>query len=115
AVLAAAPTFTPKRRETLETHADDARQSRELAKIRIDVPVVFEPEALRYRGPSREKCFALFSSLGFRTLVADYAPTAESSDREYAVVTSLDEADALVNEIRTPRRVGSAAISSSAS
>ncbi len=37
-------------REGLLEHADDARQSRELARIRIDVPVEFDPEALRYRG-----------------------------------------------------------------
>src|SRR6476660_1317571 len=70
AVLAAADSMTPKRREALITHADDARQSRELARIRVDVPVAFEAETLKYRGPSRQKCFTLFSSLGFRTLVA---------------------------------------------
>src|SRR6478736_5002020 len=37
-------------REGLLAHADDARQSRELARIRIDVPVEFDPEALKYRG-----------------------------------------------------------------
>jgi DNA polymerase-1 len=115
AVLAAAPTFTPRRREALETHADDARQSRELARIRMDVPVSFEPESLRYRGPSRQKCFALFSSLGFRTLVADYAPTAESSAREYGVAASVDEIDALVREIRAAGRVAIAAIATSES
>jgi 5'-3' exonuclease len=46
-------------REGLLAHADDARQSRELARIHTDVPVPFEPDALRYRGVSREKCFAL--------------------------------------------------------
>ena len=35
-----------------------ARQSRELARIRTDVPVEFDAEALRYRGGSRERCFA---------------------------------------------------------
>ncbi len=57
-------------------------------------------------GPSRQRCFTLFSSLGFRTLVADYAPTAETSSREYAVVTSLDEVDALAKAIRAAGRVG---------
>ena len=107
--------MTPKRREALITHADDARQSRELARIRVDVPVAFEPEALRYRGPARQRCFTLFSSLGFRTLVADYAPTAETSSREYAVVTSLDEVDALAKAIRAAGRVGLAAIATAES
>src|SRR5512134_1377153 len=59
-------------REGLLGHAEDARQSRELARIRTDVPVAFDPEAVRYRGVSREKCFELFSRLGFRSLVLDY-------------------------------------------
>src|SRR5439155_17636263 len=37
-------------REGLLANIDNARQSRELAKIRTDVPVDFDPEALRYRG-----------------------------------------------------------------
>jgi DNA polymerase-1 len=115
AVLAAADSMTPKRREALITHADDARQSRELARIRVDVPVAFEAETLKYRGPSRQKCFTLFSSLGFRTLVADFAPTAETSSRDYAVVTSLDEVDALAKQIRAAGRVGLAAIATAES
>jgi len=107
ALLAAASTISNKRyREGLLTYADSARESRELAKIRVDVPVTFEPDALRYRGPSRERCFALFSSLGFRTLVAEYAPTAETSQREYCVVSTMDEVDALVRQIREKGRVG---------
>ena len=42
-------------REGLQAHAEDARQSRELARIRTDVPVDFDAEALRYRGASRER------------------------------------------------------------
>ncbi|HKV98244.1 MAG TPA: DNA polymerase I [Vicinamibacterales bacterium] len=115
AVLAAAESFTPRRREALINHADDARTSRELARIRTDVPVPFEPDTLKYRGPSRQKCFTLFSTLGFRTLVADYAPTAETSSRDYAVVTSLEEVDALAKEIRAAGRVGIAAIATAES
>jgi DNA polymerase-1 len=115
AVLAATASFTPKRREALERHADDARQSRELAKIRTDVPVAFDAPALRYRGPSHDRAFALFSSLGFRTLVADYAPTARTSARDYGVIASLDEIDALVRDIRAAGRVGIAAIGSAES
>src|SRR3954469_26017484 len=48
-------------REGLLAHADDARQSRELATIRTNVPVEFVAESLRYRGASRERCFELFT------------------------------------------------------
>jgi DNA polymerase-1 len=111
ALLEAAPSLTQKRyREALLANADSARSSRELARIRIDVPVTLDLEAVRYRGPSREKCFTLFSSLGFRSLVAEYAPTAESAARDYTVVTSLEEVDALANDLRAAGRAGIAAV-----
>ena len=41
-------------REGLLANVEAARQSRELARIRTDVPVEFDAEALRYRAGSRE-------------------------------------------------------------
>jgi DNA polymerase-1 len=91
-LLADAPTLSQKRyREALSEHAESARSSRELARIRTDVPVSFDPEAMRYRGPSRDRCFALFSGLGFRSLMQEFAPSAATAAREYGVLASLDE------------------------
>ncbi len=94
-----------KYREGLKTYADQARQSRELVRIHTDVGVTFEPEPFRFRGASRERCYALFSALGFRTLVSEFAPTADSVVRDYAVVTSIDGLEALVEEIRRSPRL----------
>jgi DNA polymerase-1 len=97
ALLAAAADVPQKRyREALQLHASSARDSRELARIRTDVPVTFDPEAVRFRGPIRERCYALFSALGFRALTQEFAPTAESSARDFGLVTSLDELDTIV-------------------
>ena len=93
-------------REGLLGHAEDARQSRELARIRTDVPVDFEPEALRYRGPTRDRCFELFTRLGFRSLVMEFAPTAETIGKDYAVVNSLEGVRTLVRELREAGRFG---------
>ena len=93
-------------REGLLAHAEDARQSRELARIRTDVPVPFEPEALRYRGASYEACFELFTRLGFRSLVLEYAPTAQTIGKDYALVESLDELRALTASLSTLGRFG---------
>src|SRR5437879_10331293 len=62
-------------REPLLAHTDDARQSRELARIRTDVPVDFEPEPLRYRGASRERCFQILNDLAVPTIAAELPPT----------------------------------------
>jgi DNA polymerase-1 len=89
----------PKQRETLIAHRDDAIRSRELVTIRTDVPVDVDFEALRYRGASRERCYQLFSRLEFRTLVAEYAPTADTIEKDYGLVSTVQELDALVQEL----------------
>ncbi len=100
-ILAHAAEIPQKRyREALLAQADDARQSRELARIRTDVPLEIELGAWRYRGPSREKCFKIFSSLGFRSLLKEYAPAAADVARDYALVDSLDALDVLVTELK---------------
>jgi DNA polymerase-1 len=89
----------PKQREALVTHREDALRSRALVTIRTDVPVEVELESLRYRGASRERCYELFSRLEFRTLVAEYAPTADTIQKDYALVTTVAELDAVVKEL----------------
>ena len=107
ALLAHASEVSNKRyREGLLNHAEDAHQSRELARIRTDVPVPFDPEAVRYRGASRERCFELFTRLGFRSLVLEFAPTAATVGKDYATVESLDGLRALVGELTRAERFG---------
>jgi DNA polymerase-1 len=106
-LLAHASEVSNKRyREGLLQHAEDARQSRELARIRTNVPVAFAAESLRYRGASRERCFELFTRLGFRTLVMDYAPTAQTIGKDYAVVRTIEEVRELAAELRKAGRFG---------
>src|SRR5262249_37331892 len=77
-------------REGLLANVDSARQSRELARIRTDVPVEFDVEAVRFRGGSREACFRIFNELGFRAFAKEYAPDAKTTAKTYRTV--LDEA-----------------------
>jgi len=90
----------PKQRETLSTHREDALRSRELVTIRTDVPLDIDFESLRYRGASRERCYELFTRLAFRTLVNDYAPTADTIQKDYRLVPTLTELDALIEDLR---------------
>ena len=94
-----------RQREGLQNHAEDARQSRTLARIHVDCPVAFDPESMRYRGASRERCFELFSRLGFRTLVMEFAPTAQTIGKDYAVIDTIEGVAALAAELRTAGRV----------
>jgi DNA polymerase-1 len=105
ALLARAAEIPQKRyREALIANVDSARQSRELARIHTDVPMDFAPEAFRYVGASRERCFAIFSELGFRTLVAEYAPTAATTAKNYRIVSSIEGVTALAEQLRAGAR-----------
>lgn len=57
-----------KQKENVENFAHQGLLSKELATIKIDVPVAFDEVALRYDGPNEEKLKALFAELEFRTL-----------------------------------------------
>jgi DNA polymerase-1 len=100
----AAEVSNKRYREGLLNHADDARQSRELARIRTDVPVAFDPAALEYRGADRTACFELFTRLGFRSLVMEYAPSASTVGTDYQVVTSVEAVRALAAEVTAAGR-----------
>ena len=93
-----------KYREALAAHADEARQSRELLRIHTNVPVEFDITAFRYRGPTREACYELFSELGFRSLVMEYAPSADTIEKDYRVVDTLEGVRQLAAELKAAGR-----------
>jgi DNA polymerase-1 len=95
-----------KYREGLLAHAEDARQSRELARIRLDVPCEFDIENFRYAGSTRARCYELFSRLGFRSLVMEFAPTAATTERDYQAVTTPGALEALAAALRAAGRFG---------
>ena len=110
-LIEAAPEITQKRyREGLLNHAADAHASRALATIRLDVPVTFDPDVLRYRGPQRDKCYTLFARLGFRSLTSEFAPTAQDVSSDYQIVGDAAGVAVLVADIRAARRMSLAVI-----
>ena len=106
-LLAEAPDLPKKRlRTALTEHADDARRSRDLVRIRTDVPLDEDPAGYRYAGADRERCFALFSALGFKSLLNEYAPTARTVETDYRTVTAGDGLQALAEALRGAGRCG---------
>ncbi len=57
-----------KQKENVENFAQQGLLSKELATIKVDVPVDFDEKSLTYDGPDEEKLKALFAELEFRTL-----------------------------------------------
>ena len=95
-----------KLRTALTEHAEDARRSRELVRIRIDVPVDGDPADYRYRGVDRERCFALCSALGFKSLLNEFAPTAATVATDYRTVATAAGLESLAATLRDAGRCG---------
>jgi DNA polymerase I len=91
-------------REGLLANIDNARQSRELARIRTDVPVEFNAEALRFRGGSRDASFRIFNELGFRAFAKEYAPDAKTTAKNYRTVVDEGALQELAGKLRAAGR-----------
>lgn len=57
-----------KQQEKVREHADQARLSKKLATIQLDVPIDCDWEALRLKPPQKEKLVPIFTEFEFRTL-----------------------------------------------
>lgn len=57
-----------KMKEKVIENAEQALLSKQLATIRLDVPVTFEPQSLEVEEPNKEKLQEIFTELEFRTL-----------------------------------------------
>ena len=64
----------PKRRESLVTHAEQARLSRELVRLRQDVPLEFPLETLGVADPEPKHLIGYLKALEFFALVRRVAP-----------------------------------------
>lgn len=92
-------------REALRDYAEQILQSRELAKIRTDVPIEIDIESLRVREPDRAAAYALFRELEFRALMREFADAAhlvraeESAERNYRQIRTRDQLAKLINQL----------------
>jgi len=107
ALLANAAQLPQKRyREALLANMDAAKASRELLRIRTDMDVPFDADRFKYTGANRERCYDLFSRLGFRSLLPDYAPTAATVEKHYGLVGSAEELRRLATTVAAAPEIG---------
>ena len=92
-----------KTREAILRHADQARLSRELARIRTDAEFPFDLEACRRREPDRERLIALFKEFEFSSLLQEMKIVGEAAG-DHRIVRTKDELDALVARLGEVRR-----------
>ncbi len=91
-------------REGLEQHRDQAILSKELATIRTDLPIAFEPSLLERQQPDNATLRELFAELEFFSLLAELTTVTAVAELEQAEeVTSAAELPALLGAL--PERV----------
>lgn len=96
---------TPKLRERLEEHRDQAFLSRDLVTIRTDVDVELDLEALRVSEPDAAKARALFAELEFPELLKRFGGGPKVEDEsDYRVVSTPAELDDLAATLREAGR-----------
>src|ERR1700728_3106047 len=70
-------------RESLQNNREAVLLSKELVTIHCEVPLEFDPEAMRTQEPDVEACRTLFTELEFTTLLRDLAPAVQTTAVEY--------------------------------
>jgi DNA polymerase-1 len=87
----------PAQRKKLEESRDKAFMSRELARIKCDLPVDdIDFEKLKRQEPDRAKLHDVFSRLEFASLMQEFLPQAPPVEREYRIASSAAEVRDLV-------------------
>jgi DNA polymerase-1 len=94
----------PKLRESLARYRDQAFLSRELARIRTDAPLTFDPQAFHRQPPDGEVLGRLFQELEFRQLQQDFSPAAAPHPKDYRAIQSEADLDALIERLARAAR-----------
>ena len=99
-------------RESLRNNADLIRQSRELARIRLDLDMQLDLEQIKARPPDRTAAYELFHELEFTLLQKEYAdaavarPASAEAARNYRIVQTKSDLDNLVKTLFDAENVG---------
>ena len=119
-VLAAAPGMKPgKRRDALIAHADLARLSRELVRLRADAPLPMPLAALTAHQPDPARLRAFLEAQGFRSLLARLgpetttaapAPPPQAADGAFGPYETISDPAVLVAWADAARAAGMVAI-----
>jgi DNA polymerase I len=99
-------------RESLRDNAALIRQSRELARIQVNLDVPLKLEDIKARPPDRAAAYELFRELEFAALTREYADAAQvkpatvESERNYRVIQTKADLDNLVRTLFDAESIG---------
>ncbi len=78
-------------RKTLEENREKAFLSRDLARIKCDLNVAIDFEALKRQEPDRARLHEIFSRLEFASLMQEYLPEAPLAQKDYRIAASAED------------------------
>jgi DNA polymerase-1 len=87
-------------RESLQNNREAVLLSKELVTIHCEVPVEFDPEAMRTQAPDTVACRTLFTELEFATLLRELAPAVPTTAVEYVLEPTAEQISAFVARAR---------------
>jgi DNA polymerase-1 len=99
-------------RESLHNNPDLIRQSRELARIRLDLDVALDLEQIKARPPDRAAAYELFKELEFSALTREFADAAAADvaaadeQLKYQIITGRAGLDSLISSFWDAEEVG---------
>src|SRR5258705_2020335 len=108
-------------RESLRDNADLIRQSRELARIRLDLEVELDLDQVKARPPDRAAAYELFKELEFAALTREFAdaataiPAGVGDKLNYQIIDSRAALDSLIKSLWDADSVGIAIADSASS
>jgi len=99
-------------RESLRNNADLIRQSRELARIRLDLNIDLDLDQIKARPPDRAAAYELFKELEFSALTREFADAAKATapsvdgPLNYQLINSRAGLDDLIKSLWDAESVG---------
>jgi DNA polymerase I len=83
-------------RESLQNNREAVLLSKELVTIHCEVPLDFDPNAMRTQEPDTAACRTLFTELEFTTLLRELAPAAPTTSVEHVLEPTPEQIAAFV-------------------
>jgi DNA polymerase-1 len=87
-------------RESLQNNREAVLLSKELVTIHCEVPLEFDPDAMRTQEPDVAASRALFTELEFTTLLRELAPAVPAKAVEYTLEPTAEQIAAFVEQAR---------------
>jgi DNA polymerase I len=87
-------------RESLQNNREAVLLSKELVTIHCEVPLEFDPEAMRTQEPDVEASRTLFTELEFTTLLRELTPAVPTTAVEYVLEPTAEQMAAFVKQAR---------------